>query len=58
MEFTAGLQYSWGQDESNGFTSFNLDENGDVNGRFATQTVTYRRLKALLGFNLPFALVD
>ncbi|MHA1152728.1 MAG: hypothetical protein ACTSQ7_08710 [Alphaproteobacteria bacterium] len=58
MEFTAGLQYSWGQDESNGFTSFNLDEYGDVNGRVATRAVSYRRLKALLGFNLPFALVE
>lgn len=55
MEFTTGLQYSWGDDETRGFMDFGDGENGDANGRFADQRVTYRRLKALLGFNLPFA---
>ncbi len=55
MEFTAGLQYSWGSDSAHRFLSFDQDEDGDVNGNDSRHQVRYRRLKALLGFNLPFA---
>lgn len=55
MEFTAGLQFSWGTGDSDRFASFNVEETGDINGTFADREVSYRRLKALLGFNLPFA---
>ncbi len=56
MEFTAGLQYSWGAGNSNRFVSFDVEENGDINGSFPQQDITYKRLKALLGFSLPFVI--
>ena len=55
IEFTAGLQYSWGQDNAHHFLNFDEEETGDVNGAYSGHEVRYRRLKALLGFNLPFA---
>jgi hypothetical protein len=54
MEFTAGLQYSFGNGENDRFLNFNLDEDGDVIGDFGTHEISYRRLKALIGFNLGF----
>ncbi len=55
LEFTAGLQYSWGSGFSNRHLSFNENEDGSVVGDFEDREITYKRLKALLGFNLPFA---
>jgi len=55
MEFTTGLQYSWGDGLTDQFADFGDGENGQINGRLNNQRVTYDRLKALLGFNLPFA---
>jgi len=55
MEFTTGLQYSWGDGMTDDFADFGQGENGSVDGRFANQRITYRRIKALFGFNLPFA---
>jgi len=52
MEFTAGLQYSFGNGENGRFLNFNIDDDGDVIGDFGTREVSYRRLKALIGFNL------
>jgi len=54
IEFTAGLQYSFGSGDNERFINFNLDDNGSVLGDFGKSEVTYRRLKALIGFNLPF----
>ena len=54
MEFTAGLQYSFGNGESRRFLSFNIEEDGVVIGDFGTSKISYRRLKALIGFNLGF----
>jgi len=54
MEFTAGLQYSHGSGTSERFVNFNLNEPGIVNGDFGTFKVSYNRLKAIIGFNLPF----
>jgi len=54
IEFTAGFQYSFGSGDSDRFINFNLDDNGDVIGDFGTHEITYRRLKALIGFNMPF----
>jgi hypothetical protein len=55
MEFTAGVQFSWGDGLSGQFLNYNADENGDIIARVGDAEVTYNRLKALLGFNLPFA---
>jgi hypothetical protein len=55
MEFTAGLQYSFGNGENDRFLNFNTEDHGDVVGSFGTHEITYRRLKALIGFNLGFA---
>jgi hypothetical protein len=54
MEFTSGLQYSFGNGENDRFLNFNIDEDGDVIGDFGTHEISYRRLKALIGFNLGF----
>ncbi|MEN8007780.1 MAG: hypothetical protein ABFS42_12240 [Candidatus Krumholzibacteriota bacterium] len=54
IEFTAGLQYSFGSGDNERFLNFNQDENGDVLGDFGIHEITYRRLKALIGFNMPF----
>ena len=54
IEFTAGLQYSFGSGDNERFINFNLDDNGNVLGDFGTSEITYRRLKALIGFNLGF----
>ena len=54
MEFTAGLQYSFGNGENDQFLNFNIDEGGDVIGDFGTHEISYRRLKDLIGFNLGF----
>jgi hypothetical protein len=58
LELTAGLQYSWGDGLSDRFLNFNGDENGDVIGQYRDQEITFRRLKALLGFNLPFGISE
>ncbi len=55
LEFTAGLQYSWGNDLTNNFVDFRNDETGEINGQLTNQPISFKRLKALLGFNLPFA---
>ncbi len=54
MEFTAGLQFSFGNGESDRFLNFSIDEDGDVIGDFGKHDISYRRLKALIGFNLGF----
>jgi len=54
MEFTAGLQYSFGNGDNDRFLNFNIDEDGDLVGDFGTHEISYRRLKALIGFNLGF----
>jgi len=55
IEFTAGLEYSFGSGDSDRFINFNLSDSGEVIGNFGTHEIIYRRLKALIGFNLPFA---
>ena len=54
MEFTAGLQFSFGNGENDRFLNFNIGDDGDVIGDFGTHEISYRRLKALIGFNLGF----
>lgn len=54
MEFTAGLQFSWGDGLADRFLDYNADENGNILAGQVDHKVTYKRLKALLGFNLPF----
>jgi hypothetical protein len=54
MEFTAGLQYSFGSGTSERFINFGLDNGGHVIGNSASYDISYRRLKAIIGFNLPF----
>ncbi len=56
IEFTAGLQYSWGSGDSHHFIDYGSDENGDVSGEAAKRGIVYKRLKALLGFNLPLSI--
>jgi hypothetical protein len=58
IEFTTGLQYSFGSGDNDRFINFNLDDNGSVLGEFGTHEMTYRRLKALIGFNLSFGATD
>ena len=53
MEFTAGLQYSFGAGTSERFINFNLDDSGQVIGKTSNFDVRYHRLKAIIGFNLP-----
>ncbi len=54
MEFTAGLQYSFGNGVNDRFLNFNIGEDAGVVGDFGTHEISYRRLKALIGFNLGF----
>jgi hypothetical protein len=55
MEFTTGLQFSWG--ESSELTRLDVDSGLDDPGVLDGErsTLEFRRLKALLGFNLPFS---
>ncbi len=53
MEFTSGLQYSFGSGTSERFINFDLSDTGDVGGESGTYDIRYRRLKAIIGFNLP-----
>jgi hypothetical protein len=53
MEFTTGLQFSFGSGTSERFINFSLDEQGDVLDDSSTFDIDYRRLKIILGFNLP-----
>ena len=55
MEFTAGLQYSWGEVDLD--PVLDLGENIDDDIVLANEpgTLRFERLKVLLGFNLPFA---
>ncbi len=54
MEFTAGLQFSFGDGTSERFINFNLDDGAQVIGNSGNYDIRYRRLKAIIGFNLPF----
>ncbi len=54
MEFTAGLQYSTGSGTSERFINFNVSESGIIPQETETFDIRYRRLKAIIGFNLPF----
>ncbi len=54
IEFTGGLSFSWGSDNTDKFRSFNQDEQGDVLGDFPEIEIDFQRLKFLIGFNLPF----
>jgi hypothetical protein len=58
MEFTTGLQYSFGSGTSERFINFNLNEPGIVTGEAGTFDIRYRRLKGIIGFNLPFGEPD
>ncbi len=53
MEFTAGLQYSYGNGDSVQFVNFSLENGAPVTGQLGTYDITYRRLKVIIGFNLP-----
>ena len=53
MEFTSGLQYSFGSGTSERFINFNLEGEESVIGESGTFDISYRRLKVILGFNLP-----
>ena len=55
MEFTTGLQYSWGDGPADRFIAVDATRVGDAAETFGRHDIAYRRLKALLGFNLPFA---
>jgi hypothetical protein len=53
MEFTAGLQYSYGNGTNERFINFSLEEDQSVLEPSGTHEITYDRLKVLIGFNLP-----
>lgn len=58
IEFTIGLQYSWGGSVADRLVTGLLASNGDVIDNFDDLEYEYRRIKALLGFNLPFGKAD
>jgi hypothetical protein len=58
MEFTSGLQYSFGSGTSERFVNFNLNEDGGLFGDVGISDIRYRRLKLILGFDLPTAKPD
>ena len=58
MEFTAGLQYSYGSGTSERFVNFSLEESQELVGDLGSYEITYDRLKALIGFNLPLGSTD
>lgn len=53
LEFNTGLQFSWGAQSAARFVNFNPGEGENVLTRPGTYTMTYRRIKVLVGFNLP-----
>lgn len=53
IDLTAGVEYGFGSEKVNDFHDFGND-NGDVIDYLADSEITYRRLKGLIGFNLPF----
>jgi long-subunit fatty acid transport protein len=53
LEFNTGVQYSWGSHDESRFVNFNPDEGETVITEPGTFTMKYRRLKVLVGFNLP-----
>jgi hypothetical protein len=58
LEFTTGLQYSWGSGNSDLFAGFRYDEEGNIIDRLRDRQLNYDRLKILFGFNLPFSRPD
>ena len=54
IEFTTGLQYSFGRGSSERFINFNPQEGEAVIGEPAIHDIDYNRLKFMFGFNLPF----
>jgi hypothetical protein len=53
LEFNTGLQFSWGSHEAARFVNFNPDDGENVVTKPGDFRVNYRRIKVLLGFNLP-----
>jgi hypothetical protein len=58
IEFTLGLQYSWGGGVSEPIAIDLLKDTGQLSDAFSAVEYDYRRLKALIGFNLPFGRVE
>jgi hypothetical protein len=54
IEFTSGLQYSFGRGDNERFVNFNPAEGEDVLGDTTVHDIDYNRIKLLVGFNLPF----
>jgi len=54
IEFTTGLDLSFGNGTTERIMNFNRDGDSDVIGDFGTSGVRYRKIKLILGFNLPF----
>lgn len=53
IDFTGGLEYSFGSDEILHFSRID-SEDGGLDGEVIPGEISYRRLKGLVGFNLPF----
>jgi len=53
LEFNTGLQLSWGAHDEARIVNFNPDQGETVTGEVGTYRMTYRRIKVLVGFNLP-----
>ncbi|MCB1184841.1 hypothetical protein KDM41_15540 [bacterium] len=54
MEFTTGLQYSWGDADAREALVIDPDVGAGSIGDEEPGTLKFTRMKALLGFNLPF----
>jgi hypothetical protein len=54
IEFNTGLEYSFGQSTSDPGSQFTRQENHVFAGEASPVEVDYRRIKVLLGLNLPF----
>ena len=58
MEFTAGLQYSYGDGTTERFINLSTEEEQDQQDSSSAHEITYDRLKVLIGFNLPIGNTD
>ena len=58
IELTTGIQFSWGDNDASRTFSFDVTDAGDLAGEVQDNEVSYRRLKVLLGFNLPFVIPE
>ncbi len=54
IEFTTGLGFSYGNGTSHHFATYTTDNEEGLEGKFPPTEVTFKRIKFLIGFNLPF----